>query len=125
MGVPVMADEDIDIGKFTRDGADQKKWKAITTFGEVFADNCPLWVYVLAETRLNQVKLPFETTTELRMIDTPKLGPVGGRIVAETFAGIMLADSSSYLSQFPLWKPRYGKNGTFRLADLIAKALAA
>jgi hypothetical protein len=59
------------------------------------------------------------------VVSTPKLGPVGGRIVAETFAGLMLADSSSYLSQYPLWKPRYGHNGTFRLADLIATVLKA
>ena len=124
MGVPVMADADIIIGKFTEDDADKKAWKPITTFGEIFADNCPLWTYVLAETRQYQEKVTIQTTNKPKVISTPKLGPVGGRIVAETFAGIMLSDSSSYLSQFPLWKPRYGQNGTFRLADLIRKALA-
>ncbi len=125
MGVPVMADADILIGRFTDDKPDQDAWKPITAFGKVFEDNCPLWTYVLAETRLCQEKVTIQTTKGPTVISTPKLGPVGGRIVAETFAGIMLADSSSYLSQYPLWKPRYAKNGTFRLADLIAKALAS
>lgn len=123
MGVPVMADADIIIGKFTDDDADKKAWKPITAFGNAFEDNCPLWTYVLAETRQHQEKVTLHTTKGSKVISTPKLGPVGGRIVAETFAGLMLADSSSYLSQFPLWKPRYGKSGTFRLADLIATAL--
>ncbi|WP_237477364.1 peroxidase family protein [Lichenibacterium dinghuense] len=126
MGVPVLRDEEILIGKFTLDRGDIDAQKPITTFGKVFADNCPLWVYVLAETRLPaMIDVTLQAADRLLTIKTPKLGPVGGRIVAETFAGIMLADSSSYLSQFPLWKPRYGKDGIFRLRDLIAKALAA
>ena len=35
-----------------------------------------------------------------------QLGPVGGRIVAETFVGLLLNDSYSFLSQDPTWTPR-------------------
>jgi len=40
-----------------------------------------------------------------QVITTPQLGPVGGRIVASVFLGLMFADSHSYLSEQPTWKP--------------------
>jgi hypothetical protein len=48
---------------------------------------------------------------------------VGGRIVAETFIGILLTDSSSYLAQDPLWTPSLAVNGRFGLRELIASVL--
>ena len=56
-------------------------------------------------------------------IKTRKLGPVGGRIVAETFVGLLLADSSSYISLNPLWEPTLKVNGVFGLRELIQHAL--
>jgi len=58
-------------------------------------------------------------------ITTRKLGPVGGRIVTETFVGLMLADSSSYVSLDPLWKPlpSLTVNGKSGLRELIQRAL--
>ena len=57
-------------------------------------------------------------------ISTLQLGPVGGRIVAETFVGLLLADSSSYLNLDPLWLPTdYMQHGVFGLRELIATAL--
>jgi hypothetical protein len=76
---------------------------------------------VLAETEETDVTI--KTTKGKRKIKTRKLGPVGGLIVAETLVGILLMDSSSYLSQHPLWTPKYAKKGVFGLRDLIAKAL--
>jgi hypothetical protein len=53
------------------------------------------------------------------------LGPVGGRIVAETILGLMLADPKSYLSQDPAWMPVLpAAKGSFGIADLIAYALS-
>ncbi len=52
---------------------------------------------------------------------------MGGRIVAETFAGLMLGDPSSFLNVDPLWKPDAAlaaADGTFGLRELIAAVLA-
>lgn len=38
-------------------------------------------------------------------------------------AGLLLADSSSFAAQFPLWKPRFTKDGVFGLREFIAAAL--
>jgi hypothetical protein len=119
MGVKPVTDKDLLIGKFTGDPADIIG--SIDKIAPVFKDNCPLWTYVLAETE--ETDLTIKTTKGGRKIKTRKLGPVGGRIVAETFVGILLMDSSSFLSQHPLWTPKYAKRGKFGLRELIAKAL--
>jgi hypothetical protein len=67
--------------------------------------------------------MTIKTTKGDRKIKTRQLGPVGGRIVVETFAGILLSDGSSYLSQNPLWTPSLAINGVFGLRELIATAL--
>ena len=121
MGVKPLTDAQIRIGKFTGDPAD-----IVTTIdtvaGGAFKDNCPLWTYVLAETIESSVAL--RTTKGVKHIKTRKLGPVGGRIVTETFVGILMADSQSYLAQDPLWTPSLAINGKFGLRELIATALS-
>ncbi|ATB43164.1 hypothetical protein CYFUS_008644 [Cystobacter fuscus] len=68
------------------------------------SDVAPLWYYILKEARLaNQGRF---------------LGPVGGRIVGEVFFGILLNDPSSFLHNAG-WKPTYGSNGSFTMADLL------
>ena len=60
--------------------------------------------------------------------NTPiKLGPVGGRIVAEVFAGLLLGDHHSFLNQDPFFQPmpEFTVNGKFGIAELIAQALKA
>jgi len=52
-----------------------------------FATSTPLWYYILAEAKLAANGL--------------HLGPVGGRIVAETLIGLLSADPASYLSADP------------------------
>lgn len=64
------------------------------------------------------------TLTLLRVAifdNTPQLGPVGGRIVAEVFLGMMFGDASSVLSLDPNWAPVTGPD--FRLKDLVTYAL--
>ncbi len=52
-----------------------------------------------------------------------QLGPVGGRIVAETLIGILQADPASYLSVFPRWEPVIGGVGSeFGIADFLTYA---
>ncbi|MDE3204315.1 MAG: hypothetical protein KGQ66_08825 [Acidobacteriota bacterium] len=63
-----------------------------------FAESTPLWYYVLAEARV--------ATGGVR------LGPVGGRIVAETLIGLLRGDPSSYLTANPGFTPFLGANLT-------------
>ena len=59
-----------------------------------FGASTPLWYYILAEAKV--------------AADGLHLGPVGGRIVAETLIGLLRADPSSYLSVFPRFRPFLG-----------------
>jgi hypothetical protein len=78
----------------------------LTAFG--LAGRTPLWFYVLREAQV--------TTGGER------LGPVGGRLVAEVIIGLIRGDRNSYLSQDPEWTPAYGNGGTFTIADLLRAA---
>jgi len=109
------------IGKFTGDPADIKG--SVTSISAAFEDNCPLWTYVLAETK--EVTVTIKTNQGDKPIKTRRLGPVGGRIVAETFIGLMLSDSSSYFNQNPIWAPsKANAQGRFGLRELIKTALS-
>jgi hypothetical protein len=121
MGIEPLQDAAILIGKFTGDQSDIKG--QITDFGQAFADNCPLWTYILAETK--QVTVPVKTKQGDKNIKTQQLGPVGGRIVAETFIGLLLCDETSYFNQDPIWSPsKANAQGRFGLKELIMTALS-
>ncbi len=117
MGVEVL--KEILIGKFQdqvdainiNDLKDEKN-NAVTTF----RDNCPLWTYCLAETNAHTVPGLFGVKSKL-------LGPVGGRIVAETFAGLLVNDSQSFLGQDPRWKPTIGDGKNFGLREFVNFAI--
>jgi Animal haem peroxidase len=67
----------------------------------------PLWYYVLRESDVRE--------------DGERLGPVGGRIVAEVLLGIIDGDPESYRAAEPEWKPRLPARGErFTLADILA-----
>ena len=61
------------------------------------ADATPLWYYILKEAEVHG--------------DGRRLGPVGGRIVAEVFIGLLDGDQFSYLSMRPGWRPEPGQFG--------------
>lgn len=63
-----------------------------------FATSTPLWYYLLAEAKVATGGL--------------NLGPVGGRIVAETLIGLLRADPTSYLNAFPRFRPFLGTDLT-------------
>ena len=120
MGVPPMADKDIRVGK----GVDKQdpgdpKIVSIDKISPVFVNNCPLWTYILAEAMNHQVKVQIPVQSPLA-ITTPQLGPVGGRIVAEVFLGLMFGDNHSMLSANPTWTP---KNPCFGLKDFVNYAI--
>ena len=119
MGVPALADKDILIGQGI-DKPDKPLKNIVQAAGDVFANNCPLWTYILAEAMQHKasVKAPVK---EKKVIKTPQLGPVGGRIVAEVILGLLFGDNTSLLSLDPHWHPKTGKN--FALKDFVTYAL--
>jgi hypothetical protein len=56
-------------------------------------DRTPLWFYILREAAVVE--------------NGERLGPVGARIVAEVFIGLLEGDRASYLSQDPDWEPSF------------------
>jgi hypothetical protein len=117
-----LPDEKILIGKATA-GTDDPK-SPITDVSADFTGRCPLWTYVLAEAWASSwdggpSSGPAQDAIPIR------LGPVGGRIVGETFAAMLLSDPSSYLNENPTFAPNpaLSNNGRFGLADLINAAL--
>jgi hypothetical protein len=118
MNVKPMADTDILIGK----GVDKPDAPLpnIVSVSKIFAGNCPLWTYVLAEAMHFQetVKIPVNEDVS---VTTPRLGPVGGRIVAEVLIGLLAGDPNSLLNLDPNWQPKIGP--TFALKDFIGYAL--
>ncbi len=68
-----------------------------------YKGEAPLWLYVLAESRI--------------VHNGAKLGPVGSRIVAEVFGGLLAADVRSYYRRG--WNP---DGGVFRAEDLLREA---
>ena len=91
------------------------------TGSDVFKGNCPLWTYILAEAMHNAEgeKLPVKGG-EFE-IKTPKLGPVGGRIVAEVFLGLLFGDGFSLLRRSPKWRPSGAEK--YGLKDFVRYAL--
>jgi hypothetical protein len=78
---------------------------------EEFCNNSPLWFYTLMEAHVLE--------------DGERLGPVGGRIVAEVLIGIIEGDENSFLHQQPDWKPDFFDDcevetpGDFTMVDLL------
>jgi len=117
MGVEPIADENLRIGKAVV--ADWDTNPALTTIDKVFADNAPLWFYVLAEAQYEWIlraKAPGSKGNE----EPLRLGTVGARIVAETLIGLLWADGHSYLRQAPNWKPEKIRS----MGDLLHEALS-
>jgi hypothetical protein len=118
MKVKPLADKDILIGKAV--DKPETPLPNIVSVSKVFANNCPLWTYILAEAMHSQevVKIPVNGDVT---ITTPRLGPVGGRIVAEVLIGLLAGDSNSLLQQDPHWQPKGGPN--YALRDFVKYAL--
>ena len=74
-----------------------------------FVDSTPLFYYILKEAEL--------------MEDGLRLGPVGGRIVAEVFIGLLQLDDDAYLNAQRNWLPTLPTFGdtpeSFRIIDFL------
>ncbi len=77
-----------------------------------FVESTPLFYYILKEAELRE--------------DGLRLGPVGGRIVAEVFIGLLQLDPDSYFSVQPNWLPTLpthdGTPQSFRMIDFLTFA---
>lgn len=71
----------------------------------------PLWFYVLKEAEVRN--------------RGERLGPVGGRIVAEVLTAIIDLDESSYRSYDPDWTPSLPTADSFGLGDLLVFAASS
>ena len=124
MRVTPLKDDEITIGKAVDSPGPGDVIGTIASLPalSVFKGNCPLWTYILAEAARNQepVKIP---VLEDKTITTPRLGPVGGRIVAEVFLGMMFGDKNSLLNLEPHWQPLSGQN--YKLRDFVKYALGS
>jgi hypothetical protein len=72
----------------------------------------PLWFYILKE-------------AELPPYNAERLGPVGGRMMAEVLVGLLQRDPNSYLYLNAAWKPTTPiaqTNGQFTFVDLLKYA---
>jgi hypothetical protein len=123
MGVTPLTDEQILIGK-AEDHPDAPLPNILQLKGaekDIFRYNCPLWTYILAEAAMNRTPVQIPVTQPKTFVNTPQLGPVGGRIVAEVFLGLMFGDKQALLSLDRNWTP-LGKPD-YKLKDFVKFAL--
>ncbi len=117
MGITPLPDSQILVGKATGDAADAA---AITDISPAFAGKSPLWVYVFAEATARAYTVR-NGQIEGEQSSPFRLGPVGGRIVAETFVGLMKSDPNSVLNQ-PNFRPSQNltnRQGNFGFKELV------
>jgi Animal haem peroxidase len=141
MGEKVLTSDEIWIGKAAHDDVSRVQLSQLqhTEFSKdgkrtftkelqksPFVGKTPLWVYVLAEAMQPTLQAIKARPGDSRVDNTPtRLGPVGGRIVAEVLAGILFDDSTSYLNVDPLFRPHprvSAKGGKFGFQQLLALA---
>jgi hypothetical protein len=124
IGEPPIPNDKLVIGKATF--ADEKDQVLLSSISPHFTDNAPLWAYVLSEAQVTSwAHLPPNVDEQTKNNTPTRLGPVGGRIVAEVFAALLLSDRTSYLNAGQPFKPipEFTKGGTFGLAQLLNVAL--
>ncbi|TIL32312.1 heme peroxidase family protein [Mesorhizobium sp.] len=91
-------------------GVPAAEMAVLNSSGGLLLNKTPLWYYVLREAAV--------------LAGGNQLGPVGGRIVAETFVRILKRDASSYLNVAGGFTPILPSStpGNFTVADLVAFA---
>jgi len=122
MGFEPLADKDLRVGKASVEGLDENL--SIEAYGKSFRGRAPLWFYILAEAQhdWSQRALPAKGSAESRNATPSRLGPVGARLVAETFIALMARDPSSVLHAPSQWRPAYQDKGRFGMVELVTIA---
>jgi hypothetical protein len=120
LGVEPLRDDQLVIGKAV---VQDPEPPSIIDVVPRFAGNAPLWAYILSEAQVTSWKKPHPGVAKNKV--PIKLGPVGGRLIAEVFASLLRGDHTSYLYAEPTFTPipDFAPNGTFGLAELINVAL--
>jgi hypothetical protein len=119
LGEKPISDKKLVIGKATAD--DLKT--PLAEIADGFAGRAPLWAYILSEAQVTSWDRAAPGLARNRI--PVKLGPVGGRIVAEVFAALLRGDPASYLNRGTAFRPRpeFTHDEKFGLAELINVAL--
>jgi hypothetical protein len=116
MGIPRVPDDKLWVGKAVV--ADLPISPTLVSIDASFAENAPLWFYVLAEAQKEW--LDRATGPDGKGDAEPiTLGSVGKRIVAETLIGLLAADGTSYLRQAPNWEPSIGDTRLTTMGELL------
>ena len=127
MGYTPLTPAELLVGKAQKndDGSIDVAKSIADVAGGRFVNKSPLWFYCLAESYAKWVKAVQGKSVEVSNETPTSLGPVGGRIVAETLIGLMLGDSHSYLNQDPRFKPMLptAMTGHFMMGDFVKYAL--
>jgi hypothetical protein len=127
MGERALTDDELFVGKAAYDEAFvTKRNKRLVDISPNFAGKAPLWYYVLGEALAGWMAEVRDTKRKGEDADRipVTLGPVGGRIVAETLVGLIWGDSHSYLAQDPNWSPTIHVAGErLQMGDIIRYAL--
>jgi hypothetical protein len=99
MQLPVLSPRDLATG---RDGAEAQ--------AQGLTAETPLWYYLLKEAEVVEAGR--------------RLGPVGSRILAEVFVGLLQGDPASFLAVEPRWRPTLpaATGGHYTMADLVTLA---
>jgi Animal haem peroxidase len=121
LGEEPIPDDKLVIGKATAE--DRDNLQPLKEIAPGFADRAPLWAYILSEA---QVTSWDRAGSGASPDSIPiKLGPVGGRIVADVFAALLRGDRTSYLGKGAPFKPiaEFTRDEKFGLAELINVAL--
>jgi hypothetical protein len=78
----------------------------LRTISEAFVSSTPLWYYILKEADVRE--------------GGAHLGPVGGRLVAEVFIGLLQLDPESFLNSQAEFIPSLGAvSGSFQMIDFL------
>lgn len=107
LGLDALRADDALLPQSLRGQGDQLKARAVRSFER----NTPLWFYVLQEAQaLGE--------------GGRRLGPVGGRIVAEVLLGLLEGDPLCYFNVEPNWEPTLEVDGQqpdrdFEMAHLL------
>lgn len=127
MGIVPLSDEQLWVatGNLQGDGAMASLRQARADLLEKhrsLKNNAPLWYYVLREAEILATEQVNDGNGVLT-VGGVHLGPVGGRIVAETILGLLACDDQSFLVQHPLWQPEIPVRDAqwgFQISDIIA-----
>jgi hypothetical protein len=120
MRIRPLPPDQILIGKAT---GEEDEAEPITAISADLGRRTPLWTYVLAEATAGAFRVRGGRIVGSQAAPF-RLGPVGGQIVAETFAGMLEADRASVLHARFRPEPAVAPGGRFGFKELIQATIS-